>query len=36
VPGVIARAEDHPPLCLDTDGVGFFANALERALREGW
>jgi 4-aminobutyrate aminotransferase-like enzyme len=25
-----------PPLCLDTDGVDFFADALDRVLTEGW
>jgi len=25
-----------PPLCLDTDGADFFADALDRVLREGW
>jgi hypothetical protein len=25
-----------PPLCLDTDGADFFADALDRVLAEGW
>jgi 4-aminobutyrate aminotransferase-like enzyme len=25
-----------PPLCLDIDGADFFADALDRALTQGW
>jgi len=25
-----------PPLCLDIDGAEFFADALDRALTQGW